>query len=180
MFAKQVLWPYKMHLCVKVPTLCFKHFLGAAIFAWGHASVSGSSLANYCTFPNLIGNSGFHLHGAYHWPQQKDYASCTSYEKKIIINFILFFNFHINFSEQYVCVYFKCSFQKEKEKKKNHILSVHLCPNSLFSWHWKYKTFPPWNTKCFTNAQVEDFVSEQTRVLKPFDHWHFHAISSHL
>lgn len=115
MFAKQVLWPYKMHLCVKVPTLCFKHFLGATIFAWGRASVSGSNLANYCTFPNLIGNSGFHLHGAHHWPQQKDYASCTLYEKKIIIN-----------------------------------------------------------------AQVEDFGSEQTRVLKPFDHWHFHDISSQL
>lgn len=111
--------------------------------------------------------------------------------------------------------------------KKNHFWSVHLCPNSLFSWHWKYyqkcykscyqkcqifsfyiqrkcliitgcqiqsqlcitfffKSFFRSGKKlitytllsfknikklqkCFTNAQVEDFGSEQTRALKPFE-----------
>lgn len=123
MFAKQVLWPYKMHLCVKVPTLCFKHFLGAAIFAWGHASVSGSSLANYCTFPNLIGNSGFHLHGAYHWPQQKDYASCTSYEKKIIINFIFFSIFILIFLSNMYMYILNAASKKKKKKKKSYFVS---------------------------------------------------------
>lgn len=56
------------------------------------------------------------------------------------------------------------------KKKKKIIFCQSIYVQTHFSHGTGNKTFPPWNTKCFTNAQVEDFGSEQTRVLKPFNH----------